>query len=837
MITLAQVLFELDTSALKRIAEARELDPRHLRAQDKRQLAHSMAVELGNPRSITRALNHCTVRELRLLQLSLATMSEGVAPFEKVVKAGGSDSLAEAFRQILDQLTDQGLAFLYRRDIYVPDAVQRHIPVSLSDRYTLARSLEMYDAASLKRIRDNLGLSRDLTVKAAVINGILTALLGDAAVHIRSLPAADREVLDYVLQHGGAVPAVDLAQDLFDQQVIDDFFRYDWQNRWKTGRERNAVDRLLSRGLVFVVSNGFGYNLTIVIPSDLRAALSGGSRDLDFWTTEPPRLKPTTPPESIAPHPDIVRDVVALLAFVSSQEAPRTSTGYIHKSSLKAFARTLPANKEEHAAQVYGLCREAELIAPSGEKNVYTVTEAGSRWLEMSHEDQLATLYDAWLTMTVWAESYTEPLQRDNEFRSEEDVCDIRLAVLERIRTAEGDRWYTLDSIVESLMYYRPLLLTRNVMGYGMVTPADLVLRMVGQSLSTLGCADLGWVSALPAEGAGGAANAASPERHLVPVSFRLTPTGRHLLGMEGAEAPESHPQEDHFILQANAEIFVPPYLAAHVLYRVLTFTDAAPAGTAGNTVRITKESLRRALDQGQTVDEILTFLRERSRTPVPQNVEYLIRETGGRHGSLRLGTAHLYLRAENETLLQEMLARKELKAHGIRPISENVAILTSGDLDRVLRDLRKAGYLPIADNRSGATVRPAGSGTRSAPRAPEAKKTKSDKIVFNWEKIAREDGVSWEDKDGGRPLQLSMTKPTDAVQARPLIRIVMTQAIKSKTIVEVAYRVSGQKGASLVRMTPQIILGDLVTGFVHGPDHQDTLDLSRAEWARLARE
>ena len=64
---------------------------------------------------------------------------------------------------------------------------------------------------------------------------------------------------------------------------LQDFYGYDWQNRWKHGRGKNAVDRLLARGLIYVISWSYGFNLMLVIPGDLLRAMSGGD-ETGFWT-------------------------------------------------------------------------------------------------------------------------------------------------------------------------------------------------------------------------------------------------------------------------------------------------------------------------------------------------------------------------------------------------------------------------------------------------------------------------------------------------------------------------------------------------------------------------
>ena len=174
------------------------------------------------------------------------------------------------------------------------------------------------------------------------MKAIKTHLLGnEGGLELkRPLSAQEVEVLEYLVQSGGAATAIETATAALDNHA-EDFFRYDWQNRWKQGKERNAIDTLLSRGLLYVVSYGYGYNLFLIVPGDLLRSLSG-SGDMAFWTapTAAPVPLSATPPRT-SRHGSLLRDVVALLGFVSAQDAVRTNTGHIHKTSLKNLMRGL----------------------------------------------------------------------------------------------------------------------------------------------------------------------------------------------------------------------------------------------------------------------------------------------------------------------------------------------------------------------------------------------------------------------------------------------------------------------------------------------------------------
>jgi hypothetical protein len=62
---------------------------------------------------------------------------------------------------------------------------------------------------------------------------------------------------------------------------------------------------------------------------------------------------------------------------------------------------------------------------------------------------------------------------------------------------------------------------------------------------------------------------------------------------------------------------------------------------------RVTERSVRRALDAGRSGTQLLAFVEQRSRTPVPQALRYMIEDAARRHGLLRAGAAASYLRCD----------------------------------------------------------------------------------------------------------------------------------------------------------------------------------------------
>jgi hypothetical protein len=170
----------------------------------------------------------------------------------------------------------------------------------------------------------------------------------------------------------------------------------------------------------------------------------------------------------------------------------------------------------------------------------------------------------------------------------------------------------------------------------------------------------------------------------------------------------------DQLLLQADLTAVVPgtpvPELAA-----VLRRSSVLESRGGASVHRFTETALRGALDAGWTADDLLESLARFSATPVPQPLDYLVRDVARRHGQLRVGSAGSYLRSDDPTHLEALLGHRDLGHLQLRQLAPTVLVSPAGP-STLLEALREIGAAPALEGSGGVVSSPA-TGSRISPR------------------------------------------------------------------------------------------------------------------------
>ncbi|MEO5876962.1 MAG: helicase-associated domain-containing protein, partial [Streptosporangiaceae bacterium] len=127
-----------------------------------------------------------------------------------------------------------------------------------------------------------------------------------------------------------------------------------------------------------------------------------------------------------------------------------------------------------------------------------------------------------------------------------------------------------------------------------------------------------------------------------------------------------------------------------------------------------------------------LEELREAATGPLPQPLEYMIKDTARRHGTVRVVRSACCLRSDDEALIQELAQHRSLRRLGLRRIAPTV-VISAHPVAATLEALRAAGYAPVTEAETGETLV-----ERAPDRRAPAPRARPDRNTLTGLELAR---------------------------------------------------------------------------------------------------
>jgi hypothetical protein len=203
---------------------------------------------------------------------------------------------------------------------------------------------------------------------------------------------------------------------------------------------------------------------------------------------------------------------------------------------------------------------------------------------------------------------------------------------------------------------------------------------------------------------------------------FEATASGEDPSAAEQAIDTHLPSPVEHVLLQADLTAVAPGRLEGSLAQFMRLVADVESRGGA-TVYRFSPQSVRRGLDAGWSAAQVLAALQDASRTPVPQPLEYLVGDVARRHGQTRVGPVSAYIRSDDTTVLDTMLADRGLAALQLRRVAPTVVVSQAHTLV-VLEMLRENGFAPVAETTEGGVQIPRVAHHRTpARRSPVAPK------------------------------------------------------------------------------------------------------------------
>jgi hypothetical protein len=447
-----------------------------------------------------------------------------------------------------------------------------------------------------------------------------------------------------------------------------------------------AVQRLTARGMLLRIDPE-----TVELPRQIGLALRGPA-PLRNMISEPPQLNTTdTGAERIDSTAagavlELLRQVATLLEAWSREPSPVLRSGGLGVRELRRVAREMGCTENE-AGLITELVVAAGLVADSesATNSEWVPTTQADLWTVGGPEQRWLTLARAWLELPRLPGLIGQRDDGDRILAPMSDELRRPLAPRDRRRILDGLAELPTGTALTSPDDLAAQLAWRAPRRGGRLR--DELVRWTIAEATLLGIVALGALS--------------SPGRTLLD-SGEAAPVISALRRV----LPEP---VDKVLLQADLTAVAPGPLRGDVAEEMALVADVESAGGA-TVYRITERSLLRALDAGRAPSDVHALFAERSATPVPQGLTYLIDDMARRHGRLRGGIANSFLRADDQVLLTEVLAHPSAKEWELRQIAPTVLIseLSLGDL---LDRLRAAGFSPAAEGGDGSVLdlRPTG--------------------------------------------------------------------------------------------------------------------------------
>jgi hypothetical protein len=455
----------------------------------------------------------------------------------------------------------------------------------------------------------------------------------------------------------------------------------------------SPAEELLSRQLLVPGRPGL-----VRIPGEVQVALRGGHTT---WTRldVPPEIATSERDPDLVDRAaagaafDVVRRVELLVDHWGAAPPVALRTGALAMRDLKAAADVVQL-EERATAFLVELAATAGLLAtwPNSAGNpAWTPTDAFDSWCDMPAPERWRQLASAWLG----TERLPSLVATRDEAGRARNALDPELTS----RIAPETRTMTLSVLAG--------LPRGQVVATG-TGPASVVARVAWQrprrppSRADQVVAVLDEAAQLGLVALGGLASYS--------VALLADEDPGPLLG------PLLPPEVEEVLIQADLTAVAPGPLTRERARDLHLLADVESRGQA-TVYRFTASSVRRAFDAGWAAHEVHAFLESVSRTPVPQPLTYLVDDAARTFGTVRVGHAEAFLRADDETALAEVLHHPRAASLGLRRIAPTVLVSTM-PLDILLPRLRELGVSPLVESIDGTLHVARPEGVRARPRS-----------------------------------------------------------------------------------------------------------------------
>ncbi|SCW39555.1 Helicase conserved C-terminal domain-containing protein [Paenibacillus tianmuensis] len=422
---------------------------------------------------------------------------------------------------------------------------------------------------------------------------------------------------------------------------------------------------LLRKGIVFSFLKTWGEPLYLMPEDGFACWQSVLFPEMSSGLGESPGSAGLSPAPALPAEPNLARDLFYTMVLAAEQGLKLTKNGTLHKKQLQKLSERVRLREEAleplslkyayadtyspKIALVLDMLLRLQLVVSEDEELKLGV-EAVDAFLDKPLAAQMRRLYSLWKTLALPAAAWQQHA-----------VC-----LLERV--TDGT-WITAEQLLERLETFG--LLPGTLECGERAERTRYLLRLWLEPLAALGFLEQG------SDPIGG------------PVTYRWT----FPLGLRDELAGEDEAEDGGLMVQPDFELLVPPDVAGKVRWELCCLADLV-ARDQVSVYKLSKESVKRALENGRTAAEICDFLERHALYGVPDHVRLSIGQWAKPYGKTVFTQALLLRCADDET------ARTVAKLPAASPYVKEMLngrdfLIAAADAKPLAVALEKAGFMP----------------------------------------------------------------------------------------------------------------------------------------------
>lgn len=427
-------------------------------------------------------------------------------------------------------------------------------------------------------------------------------------------------------------------------------------------------------------------------------------------------------------HSQLLSDLAIVVNAVHQMVIEPTQAGNVPKRLANKIFPLLHGSRpvyyedaDYYLEMIFSIAKSLNLVRlqhNKSQKDRYMPGAKLKEWARMETFEQTRSLLALWQKGSdrAWSDIAGVNYQSDMYgFGYYIDASSSRQGLLEYVaEQCQPGKWYALPSLLHTIKEQHPLLLRersryasysgqrnrKEVQSHWDTADGEIIAGMLSSSLHEMGLVTLGYQSEATTED--GYEEAKNPD------AIEFTELAGQVIWETPTTRSEDSEHARTLIVQPNFELLLlqPDY---PTLYKLLPFVRVEQIDMVSR-LTLTQESIRRGVESGYSVEEIIGTLRTYSQKELPQNVLYTLQDWSRLYKNATISQI-IVIEVGSESVADEIYASTKLRSLELRRLGP-CAIAVGGQVSlQVLRTaLEKEGIIlhiqgDILNARDGATT------------------------------------------------------------------------------------------------------------------------------------